>query len=101
MLPLVFVAKIAMYLVSYYAQRLSFCLFVTTEKVTVSLATLRVISLTVAVSAALDSFRDVAASCEVIPEICPLLASPVLETQLQALRATGNLCFDHGRQETD
>lgn len=43
-------------------------------------------------------FRDVAASSGVVPLICPLIASPSVETQLQALRAVANLCFDHGKQ---
>jgi len=43
-------------------------------------------------------FRDVAASNGVVPLICPLIASPTTETQLQALRAVANLCFDHGKQ---
>ena len=45
-----------------------------------------------------ESFRDVAVLHGVIPALVPLLdPSSPSGTRLQALRAIGNLCFDHGQ----
>ncbi len=44
----------------------------------------------------LAEFRSVAETCTVFPSIVPLLSSDQSDVRLQAMRAVGNLCIDHG-----
>lgn len=45
----------------------------------------------------LESFRDTAKEFDVLTNIVPLLNSNVADVRLQAMRAVGNLCIDHGK----
>lgn len=42
-------------------------------------------------------FRDIAKEHGVLTSIVPLLNSGVVDVRLQAMRAIGNLCIDHGK----
>lgn len=43
------------------------------------------------------SFRDIAKECNVITSLLPLLSfCEDVDRRLQAMRAVGNLCIDHG-----
>ena len=43
------------------------------------------------------SFRDIAKEYGVLTNIVPLLNSGLADVRLQAMRAVGNLCIDHGK----